>query len=140
VCLGAEESEEEREQPGGDDHVAREIDARPVAMALVDRSRRATIVAGAAIARFDNHRLMSVKPEAPAKSSAVEADFAQLVATMGCQALRSLACGGPLLAAVGELSRAGLLERSECPTDRRRTMVRLDDERREAIPRGRCRP
>jgi DNA-binding MarR family transcriptional regulator len=34
---------------------------------------------------------------------------------------------------VGQLSRAGLLERSEDDTDRRRTIVRLDDEHRDAI-------
>jgi DNA-binding MarR family transcriptional regulator len=34
---------------------------------------------------------------------------------------------------VGELSRAELLERSEDETDRRRTIVRLDDEHRDAI-------
>ncbi|MGA2471117.1 MAG: MarR family winged helix-turn-helix transcriptional regulator [Solirubrobacteraceae bacterium] len=34
---------------------------------------------------------------------------------------------------VGELSRAGLLERSEDDSDRRRTIVRLDDEHRDAI-------
>jgi DNA-binding MarR family transcriptional regulator len=34
---------------------------------------------------------------------------------------------------VGELSRAGLLERSEDETDHRRTIVRLDDEHRDAI-------
>lgn len=34
---------------------------------------------------------------------------------------------------VGELSRAGLLDRSEDDSDRRRTIVRLDDHHREAI-------
>ena len=34
---------------------------------------------------------------------------------------------------VGELSRAGLLERAEDETDHRRTIVRLDDEHRDAI-------
>src|ERR1700747_571312 len=36
-------------------------------------------------------------------------------------------------ALVGELSRAGVLERSEDDADRRRTIVRLDDAHREAI-------
>jgi DNA-binding MarR family transcriptional regulator len=122
---------------------------------------------------------MPAPPEAPAQPAEVDADFATLVATMGCHTLRSLASGGPFPAAmsaahqhgelnrrhlpallaitfggplsvsdlasrlglglpttstlVGELSRAGLIDRSECPTDRRRTIVCLDEAHRETI-------